>query len=331
MTRGSGMGPLLQDATGRPVVLPMVAANHAARLEGLSMREVVTDAEALARALYSAYRFYGYDGIVVFTDTVVEAEAMGAQVVITDEDDPFLLEPPHVAKLEPADPERDGRMPVVLKALRRLEELTRGEVPVLGSLKGPFSLASFLAGPDRFLADLLEHPGRARSFLRVATDNQRRYLAAIVAAGGVPFIGDPVASGSMISPDTFREFARPYIARLVSDAQALGVPCGLHVCGDTTGMLRHMRETGAEFISIDDIDLGLARRELGDYTTIMGSVSTQLLLDGTPGQVRQAADRCLELGMPRLILSSACDVPPATPVENVRALVAAGRGPHPAA
>lgn len=323
------MVPLLQDAaSGRPTVIPMVAANHAARLEGYSMREVVTDAEALARALYAAYRFYEYDGIIVFTDTVVEAEAMGAQVIITEDDDPFLLEPPRVARLETADPERDGRMPVVLGAIRRLVELTGGEVPVLGSLKGPFSLASFLAGADRFLADLLERPDRARDFLRVATDNQRRYLAAIVRAGGIPFVGDPVASGSMISPDTFREFARPGIARLVSDAHALGVPAGLHVCGDTSGMLRHMRETGAEFISIDDIDLALARRWLGEDTMIMGNVSTALLLEGRPEEVRAAADRCLELGMPRLILSSACDVPPATPADNVRAMVAAGREWH---
>jgi uroporphyrinogen decarboxylase len=320
------MASCLQDESSRPTVLPMVAANHAARLEGYSMREVATDPEALARALYAAYRFYGYDGIMVFTDTVVEAEAMGAQVVITDDEDPFLLEPPRVGKLEPADPERDGRMPVVLGAIRRLVALTRGEVPVLGSLKGPFSLASFLAGPDRFLADLLERPDRAGDFLRVATDNQRRYLAAIVAAGGVPFVGDPVASGSMIGPDMFRESARPHIARLVDDAHALGVPAGLHICGDTSRMLRHMAETRAELVSVDDIDLAHARREVGDDTVLMGSVSTALLLEGSPGQVREAAERCLELGMPRLILSSACDVPTDAPAENVRALVDAARG-----
>uniref|UniRef100_A0A7C4GFC5 Uroporphyrinogen decarboxylase (URO-D) domain-containing protein n=1 Tax=candidate division WOR-3 bacterium TaxID=2052148 RepID=A0A7C4GFC5_UNCW3 len=308
-----------------PVVVPMVAANHAARIAGISVREVVTDAGALVSALHAAYRRYEYDGIVVFTDTVVEAEAMGCRVQIPADDDPYLVESPTARRLEPVDPEEVGRMPVVLAAIRRLVELTGGLVPVLGSLKGPFSLASFLAGPDRFFADLLERPDRARETLLVATDNQRWYQSAIIRAGGLPFIGDPVASGSMISPEMFREFAWPYIARLVEDAHALGVPVGLHVCGDTTSMLGHMRDTGSDFVSIDDIDIARARRDLGANTTIMGNVSTRLLLEGAPEQVRRAAERCLELALPRLILSSACDVAPDTPEANVKALVQAAR------
>lgn len=316
---------LRRGAPARPVVIPLVGANHAARLEGYSVSEVVTQPAALARALFAAYRLYGYDGITVFTDTVVEAEAMGAQVIIPENDDPFLLAPPAVSRLEIADPEQDGRMPVVLGAVRRLAELTGGRVAVLGSLKGPFSLASLLAGMESFLSDLIERPERAREFLLIATDNQCRYLAAIVRAGGVPFIGDPTASGSLISPEHFSQFALPYLERLVKEAHSLGSPAGLHICGDTSRMLGQMRQTGADFISIEDVDLMHARQEPGSETVIMGGVPTNLLLAGTAEQVRQAALRCLELYLPRLILSSACDVPPLTPVENVRAMVMAAR------
>jgi uroporphyrinogen decarboxylase len=199
----------------RPVVFPMVMANHAARLEGYSISEAVTQPDTLARVLYSAYRFYGYDLVMVFTDTTVEAEAMGAQVLIPEDDDPFLLEQPRVSRLEPADPKKDGRMPVVLDATRRLKKLLDDEVPILTSLKGPFSLASFLRGIDKFLEDLLTDPGRAHEFLKLATRNQLAYTEAIIKAGGVPFIGDPVASGSLVSPEMFRDFARPYLAQLI--------------------------------------------------------------------------------------------------------------------
>ena len=303
----------------------MVVANHAARIEGYSISEAVTQPDVLARVLYSAYRFYGYDLVMVFSDTMVEAEAMGAQVLIPEDDDPFLLEPPRVSKLESANPEADGRMPVILDATRRLKDLLEDEVPILTSLKGPFSLASFLRGMDGFLEDLLTDPARAREFLRLATENQVAYAKAIVKAGGIPFIGDPVASGSLVSPEMFREFALPYLAQLVRSVHQQGVKAGLHICGESKSILRDMVATGADFLSIDEMDLGVARCEVGDNAVLMGNVSTRLLLEGTPGQVAAAATECLARGGVRLILSSSCDVPADAPKENVLALVKAGR------
>jgi len=309
----------------RPVVFPMVVANHAARLEGYSISEAVTQPDVLARVLYSAYRFYGYDLVMVFSDTMVEAEAMGAQVLIPEDDDPFLLEPPRVSKLEAANPEADGRMPVILDATRRLKALLEDEVPILTSLKGPFSLASFLRGIDGFLEDLLSDPRRARDFLRLATENQTAYAEAIVKAGGIPFIGDPVASGSLVSPDMFREFALPYLAQLVRSVHEQGTKAGLHICGETKSILRDMVATQADFLSIDEMDLSVARNEVGDNAVLMGNVSTGLLLEGKPEQVSAAAAECLAHGGPRLVLSSSCDVPVDAPKENVKALVEAGR------
>jgi len=303
----------------------MVAANHAAHLEGFSISEAVTQPDTLARVLYSAYRFYGYDLIMVFTDTMVEAEAMGAQVLIPEDDDPFLLEPPRVSKLDPADPNKDGRMPVVLEATRRLKKLLDDEAPILTSLKGPFSLASFLHGIDKFLEDLLTDTGRAHEFLRIATDNQVAYADAIVKAGGIPFVGDPVASGSLVSPEMFREFARPYLEQLIRSIHESGAKAGLHICGETKSLLRDMAATGADFLSIDEMDLALARQEVGDRVVLMGNVSTNLLLEGTPEQVSAASKTCLERGGRSLILSSSCDVPTDAPKESVQAMVAAGR------
>jgi len=303
----------------------MVVANHAARLEGFTISEAVTQSDTLARVLYSAYRFYGYDLILVFSDTMVEAEAMGAQVLIPDDDDPLLLEPPRVARLEPADPEKDGRMPVVLEATRRLKALLDDEAPILSSLKGPFSLASFLRGIDKFLEDLLTDPGRAHEFLRIATDNQIAYAQAIVKAGGIPFVGDPVASGSLVGPEMFREFARPYLEQLIRSVHESGARAGLHICGETKGLLADMAATCADFLSIDEMDMTVARQQVGENTVLMGNVSTKLMLEGTPEQIAAAAKECLERGGQALILSTSCDVPTETPKENVQALVATAR------
>jgi uroporphyrinogen decarboxylase len=213
----------------------------------------------------------------------------------------------------------------VLEATRRLKALLEDEAPILTSLKGPFSLASFLRGIDKFLEDLLTDPGRAHEFLRLATENQLAYTESIIKAGGIPFIGDPVASGSLISPEVFREFARPYLERLICSVHESGAKAGLHICGETKRLLADMAATGADFLSVDEMDLALARQEVGDSVVLMGNVSTKLLLEGTPEQVSAASKTCIERGGRSLILSSSCDVPTDAPKENVQALVKAGR------
>jgi len=307
-----------------PVVFPMVVANYAARLAGEKLCRVIGDAEILSRVLFSSYQIFGYDLIMVFSDVLVEAEAMGCRVGV-QEDEPPILERPAGENAHLADPQRDGRMPVVLEAARRLIQRVGEDVFVLVSLKGPFSLASFLCGPELFFEYLVEKPSAAEDFLRKATESQKRYAQAIVNIGGVPFIGDPMASGSIISPKHFARFALPYLKELVRKIHSFGVWTGLHICGDTKKFLKMMKETGANVLSIDEMDMAFVRKEIGADAVIMGNVSTRLIEQGRPADVRIAGAECLNKGLPKLILASACDVPVDAPVENVQALVKAAR------
>jgi uroporphyrinogen decarboxylase len=310
-----------------PPVFPMVVADHAARIAGVKVSRAATDPAVLAEVLAAAQRRYGYDAVLVFADTVVEAEAMGAAVELPEDDNAFWLAPP--GEPRGADPDTDGRMPVILGAVRRLREELDDSVPVFGSLKGPFSLAAFLAGIEDLLGAVIAAPDRARRFLDLAFDNQVRFAAAIVRAGGIPFIGDPVASGSLIGPDVFRRFAGPYLRRLVDSVHALGVSCGLHVCGRTLDVLPDLVGTGADILSIEEPDLAAARAAAGPVPVLMGSVATELVRSGSAAAVRDEAARCLVAAGPRLILSTACDVPADSPPANVAAVVAAAREARP--
>ena len=317
--------PLAGSTPARPVVFPMVVADHAARLAGVPVRKAATDATTLARVLFHAWEYYGYDLVMVFADTVVEAEAMGALVEFPEDDNAFLVEPPAEGGLAPADPERDGRLPMMLAATRMLKERLGNRVQLVTSIKGTFTLASFLAGMERFLNAVLSDPDTARRYLDLAHANQVRYVAAVVRAGGIPFIGDPVASGSLVSPQVFHDFARPYLTRLVAEIHACGCWAGLHICGDTQGIVTDMAATGADVLSVDDIDLAAARRSLGPNVILMGNVSTRLVESGTSAETGAAARRCIADAGSRLILSTACDVSAGSPPGNVRAIVEAAR------
>lgn len=306
-----------------PLAFPMVVADHAARLAGVKVGRAARDPAVLAEVLAAARARYRYDLVLVFADTVVEAEAMGAMVELPEDDNAFFVCASDPARA--ADPERDGRMPVILEAVRRLREELDDSIPVLGSLKGPFSLASFLAGIEDLLGAVITDPDRALRFLDLALDNQVRFAAAICRAGGIPFVGDPVASGSLIGPDIFRRFAAPYLRRLVDSVHALGFPCGLHVCGRTMDLLPDLVATGADILSIEEPDLAAARARVGPGAVLMGSVPTELVRSGNPDAVRVAAAGCLAAAGPRFILSTACDVSADSPPENVAAVVAAAR------
>jgi uroporphyrinogen-III decarboxylase len=128
----------------------------------------------------------------------------------------------------------------------------------------------------------------------------------------------------MISPEMFRGFALPCLGRLVRAIHENGAKAGLHICGDTRAVLRDMAATGADLLSIDEMDLGFARAEVGAGRALMGNVSTTLLLDGTPEQVEVASGECLAKGG-LLLLSTSCDVPANAPRDNVQAVVKAAR------
>lgn len=304
----------------------MVVCDHASRLLGATVREAASDPRVLAEALYAAWREYRYDMVMVFIDTVVEAEAMGCRVERPEDDNAFFLGPPQKTA-RPADPEQDGRMPVVLEATSRLVELTRGAVPVLTSLKGPFSLAAFLGGFEAFLEHVLTEPDAARALLETALENQRGFAESAVRHGGIPFIGDPVASGNLISPEVFREFAAPYLAELAGFIHRTGRWVGLHVCGKTGSLLKELADTGADVLSLDEVDFGKARQQLGPDIVLMGNVPTGLMLEGRPEEIATKARECRMKAGPNLVLSTACDVPRDTPPDNVKALVAAAREP----
>jgi uroporphyrinogen decarboxylase len=325
MTRKEALLELFKD-TPKPLVFPLVVADHAAKLARRKLSKVLTDGGLLAKVLLKAYKTYDYDAILVFADTTVEAEALGCAIVMPENDNPHLVTSPGPDKLPAlAELNLKSRLPVVLDATRAIVKEVGRDVPVFTSLKGPFSLASFLVGTEDFLTRLRSDPVSCRRVLRYALVHQQRYADAIVAAGGIPFIGEPLASGDIISRRDFQNFALPFLQQLITYIGDAARPVGLHICGDTSDRLVVMRDTGADILSLDNVELTQARRKAGKDAVLMGNVPTDLIHRGTPEQVREAAAKCLKDGGKRMILSSACDIPRDAPAENVKAIIEAGR------
>jgi len=317
-------------------VVPMVTYNTA-QLIGIQFSEALYSAEKMAKALVAGYESAEYDGIYVGWESSFNlmAEAMGCKLEIQPDSiafvrDKLIKEPSDIEKIKVADPERDGRLPIHLKAIELVREKIGRDVPIFKYVPGPLTLASVLRGQEKFLMELVRKPDFVYDILKPASESSKRYGAAAVEYGAdIAVVADPMASSSVISPKMFDEFAFSPIkdvSRSISDAG--GIP-SLHICGNTIPILEQMLDTGTRILELDyKVDLKFAKGLVGERVCIQGNIDpVDILLYGKPRDVERKAKECIEKAGEGggFILSSGDEVPLHAPFENVKAMVSAAK------
>jgi|UniRef100_A0A7V5XZC5 uroporphyrinogen decarboxylase len=297
-------------------VFPLVVANHAAYVTGEKEKELYLNGEKLGKALLYCQNYYGYDAVIVFADVYVEMEAMGGKLSFPEDAPPMIKEYPRTIKI--AHPQTDGRLKEILKAALFLKKHLKN-LPIFVSLKGPFSLAALLVGAENFFILLIKNERKAKEILYLALENQLKFLKAILNIDCLPFIGDPFASGSLISANIFKNFALPLLKELIKEAKI----AGLHICGDTQKLLPLIIETQAKIISLET-DIKYAKKYFPSDIYLMGSVPTDLLVHGDIYQVKEECEKEIIAGKDNFILATACDVPKYAKKENVKMMVDIG-------
>jgi uroporphyrinogen decarboxylase len=309
---------------------------------GMPLLEYYTRPESLARAQLALQQMVGQDVISVGSDNYYIAEGFGCQTTRSDDELPALERPAvgslaEVYALEVPDPQRDGRMPVMIQAIREVREAVGDQIAVRSPGTGPFALASYLIGTQQWLMEVaLVEAGMAaegaeqaiRHALDLAAEALIRFGKACWDAGAdIIHCGDSLASCNVISPATYARFAMPYQQRVFRAWREYGITGSLlHICGDSTRVLDSYAQTGADLIEIDNaVDLAVARERIAGRAALIGNVHTVVeLLQGSQETVRAAAQRCIrQAGERGFILGSGCLVPRRTPIENVQELVRA--------
>lgn len=309
---------------------------HSAKLLGISIAEMHLSARNLARAQIRAYRTYRPEGAGVGPGLQGIAEALGSRLFFPENSTPYITQfaagdPLGLDSLAVPDPHKDGRLPLFLEALQILLDELGDEIFINSSLPGPFTTAANIRGAENFLRDIIYNPERAHRTLRLALDSTVAYVEEAGKLGVHFGIADPTASGSLISPRHFREFALPYLQELVQAIQRAGAdPPSLHICGNTVKLWGHMVDTGASVLSLDnEIDLADAKQAVGDRIVLTGNVRPiEAMLLGTPYDVEENVKECLRKAYdsPRgYILGLGCGLPPNSPPENIHAFFGSAR------
>lgn len=318
------------EAIDRLLCIPSVG-NGAARVIGAKISQFRNNGALIAKAQVESYKLFHYDVVRIFTDLYVQAEAMGAKVIYPDDETAHLDKPAiekisEIDKLQPPDPHKDGQLPQFLEAIKIALDDVGKEVGVIGSLTCPLTNASFLIGTEKLTRMMHKEPDAVHKLCEISLQANLGYAEAILNTGAGVTLSDPIASSTIISPAQFREFAFPYITRLIEYLQSRGKGCTLHICGKTNKIWGDMADTGAGCLSIDNVaDLEAAKKQVGHKVRITGNVDpSTVMLQGTPQDVRHAVLACVRQAYdcPKgYIVSSGCSLPTEVPFVNIHTML----------
>ncbi len=118
-----------------------------------------TKPEAMVSAQLGLQEMVGNDVIAIGSDNYYIAEGFGCITSRDDGEMPSLQKPPlsdinEVFDLDVPDPHTDGRMPVMLAAIKLARQAVGDELAVRSPGTGPFALASYLIGTQQWLMEI---------------------------------------------------------------------------------------------------------------------------------------------------------------------------------
>ncbi len=306
-------------------------ANGVARVYGCKISEFNHNPKTIAEAQIAAYRKFGCDGLRIFTDLFPWAEAMGATVTYPDDDTVDLAKPAisrveDIDTLHPADPYKDGRLPVQLDAMKYLRDLAKDDIKCSAGIAGAFTNAFFLFGVNETLKLIYKNPEAVHKLCQVSLETCKAYAKAAMDTGLNPTISEPMSSCTVVSPKVFREFSLPYLKELVDFIKSNGSNPVVHICGQTDKIWKDVADLGIAGISIDNVaSLKDCKLAVGAQTKILGNVDPGgIMYSGTPRDVRlKTLEGILDAyDSPKgYIVMSGCSLPVETPFENIQTMM----------
>ncbi|MFA9377419.1 MAG: uroporphyrinogen decarboxylase family protein [Lachnotalea sp.] len=299
---------------------------HAASLIDVDCESFFKSTEHIINGVSKAIELYNPDGIPSLFDLQLEAEAMGCGLIYAKDNPPavstHILEQGKTLQDLKIPTKEDGRFPIALEATRKIVEKFGNDVAIYGLITGPFTLALHLKGTEIFY-DMIDEPEAVAELMEFCQEVAKHTAQMYIDAGvDIVALVDPMTS--QISPDNFDEFVAPYATSVFDYIREQGKLGSMFVCGDATRNIEKMCQIHCDNLCIDEnVDLSYAVEIAKKYkVSVGGNIKLTLtMLFGTPYDNMKDATECMQIGgMKGFILSPGCDMPYATPVENVLAV-----------
>lgn len=197
------------------------------------------------------------------------------------------------------------------------------------NLSGPITVAAGIRPINKLLRDFRKQPEEVHKLLEFCVDYNLKWVKAFINEFGVSrvMIADPIGCDDILSPAQIKEFAYPYLKRLIKEIYEMtGIKPGLHVCGHTKKQWESYKNLDISLFSLDNCeDLEAAKVVLGDSMIIAGNVPpVEVMRYGDIDDVIDSVKKCIikASDSPKgFICATGCDIPIETPKENVDAFI----------
>lgn len=332
MTEMSGRERVLAALKGQPVDrIPVVSVcqhatyNQMDRL-GAAWPEAHYQAVEMANLAVGGYTILGLDAVRVPYCQTHEVEAFGAVLKYAGREGiPSINVHPYKVGQEPQLPEDfldRPRIKQLVASIGMLKEKLGDQVAIIGGIVGPFTVAANLLGVTDMLKVCFKTPDKVIPYLEVSERAGTMLAHAMIEAGAdIICVEDMMTSLDMVSPKIYRELAAPYEKKQFSQ---ISVPTIIHICGKLDAIIVDIARTGPSAISIEpmvDAKGAAAKlREAGLQVALIGGIDpVRTLFSGTPEAIGAEVERAVADGFD--LISPGCAVAPATPTENLIAVV----------
>ncbi len=306
------------------------AGVHAAKLKGYTAREILQDQDKLVESLLEVKKIYQPDGMPVVFDLQIEAEILGCELLWAENNPPSVKSHPLAQTKDiPSEiPSKDdGRLPMILGAMKAVKEKLGDDTALYGLLTGPFTLASHLRGQSFFM-DMAMDPDYCKNMLKY-TAQIAKAMSDYFMEAGMDVISIVCPLVSQVSPKHFNAILSEPYKEVFDHIRSKGALSSFFVCGNATPNIEPMCQTNPDSISVDEnVDMVKAKEITDKYNIVIGGniPLTTVMLHGTQqDNMKYVVELLDKVGHDKLIIAPGCDMPYDLPIENTIAIQQAVR------
>lgn len=325
------MGTLLGQPVDRVPVFAVLGA-YGGRLTNTDLRTIYSDASAYVDGQKALQEEFGFDLVLSSFDYSVIAEAFGGEVAWSADQAPNMKRPAvrkaaDALALPVPDIAKAGRLPMILETNRRLADLYKERVPIIGVLPGPGILPALLIGMDQWMETVLFDAELAKRLLDYTAPFYVSWANALLATGADCLaITEGMATSAIASRDLFADQFLPHLRTVFSQIN------GPKVISSTGGCMNHVLDLLPALEGVVGViagskdDLTEARRLLGPGLNLIGNLDNLSMPSFSADEVYEACLarlRAAAAGGHYILANSGADLPQATPPDNLRAMLSA--------
>lgn len=312
----------------KKLVIPLLGV-PGVRLSKTSLKQNLTHSETQYKTLSMLTDKFEPDGIFPIMDLTVEVEALGLRIDFPENNHPSVINHPIKTKIDLDALKGNwngitGRMRIFSEIIEKIAK--KYSILTGGYVIGPFSMAGELMGAHNTALNIILNPELVLGCIEFSLQVITEYTRTLFNAGADTIaVLEPLAV--ILSPEQYKEFSLKPFQKLVSNLD--NRPLILHICGNTNHIIKLMCDSGAIGFSLDsDVNFKELKKSVPKEIALIGNLApVDVFLRSTPEGVAKATKNLTEdmKDSENFILSSGCDIPMDTPLENIEAFMKAAR------